>query len=345
MKILSVGPFSGHQRNNTAAHRSDCLRHHADEYFEELDTHASTTLWFRLLNRLSYYGLKFNLPDTAHVNQRLLRAAAAHEFDIIWIDKGSVVRPETLRRLKQLQPQCKLVHYMIDDIMNPYHSSKQILDTIPCYDYYIMNRQANRQELLDRGCKHPIITYMSYESRFHYPRQVSPDDVKRLGGDVGFIGTFEQERANSILYLAHHGLPVRVWGDGWAHLKGTPNLQIEGKGIFNEDFCKAIGAFKINLAFLRKKSRDLHTTRSSEIPACGGFMLAERTEEHLAMFEEGKEAAFFSSDEELLEKCRYYLSHDEERLRIAEAGTLRCKTSDYSNEGMIRKVLQEICAG
>ena len=76
-----------------------------------------------------------------------------------------------------------------------------------------------------------------------------------------------------------------------------------------------------------------------EIPASGGFMLAERTDEHRALFEEGHEAVYFSTNEELLEKCRYYLAHDAERDAIARAGRQRCIDSDYSNEGMIRKCL------
>nr|WP_276598371.1 glycosyltransferase [Flavobacterium azizsancarii] len=85
---------------------------------------------------------------------------------------------------------------------------------------------------------------------------------------------------------------------------------------------------------------DTQTSRTMEIPACGGFMLAERTTEHLDLFSENKEAVFFSNDEELLEKCRYYLINEEERKRIVEGGILRCKTSGYSNEESIKRMLK-----
>jgi hypothetical protein len=58
--------------------------------------------------------------------------------------------------------------------------------------------------------------------------------------------------------------------------------------------------------------------------------VAERTDEHLALFKEGVEAEFFASDDELLDKTRYYIAHPDERRRMARAGLERCRTGRYS---------------
>ena len=118
-----------------------------------------------------------------------------------------------------------------------------------------------------------------------------------------------------------------------------PYTTLFRSGLFNEDYARVFRAFKINLCFLRKINDDLQTSRSVEIPACGGFMLAERTNEHLALFNAGTEADFFSSNEELLALCRKYLEDDGLREQIAKAGRRRTEESDYSNDGMIRDIL------
>jgi spore maturation protein CgeB len=82
--------------------------------------------------------------------------------------------------------------------------------------------------------------------------------------------------------------------------------------------------------------------RTFEVPACKAFFLAERTAAHQELFEEGKEAEFFSSAEECADKVRFYLRADSERNRIAEQGYRRCLNSDYSLHSSVAKAVAQI---
>ena len=61
------------------------------------------------------------------------------------------------------------------------------------------------------------------------------------------------------------------------------------------------------------------TSRTFHIPSCGGFMLHERTPEIGLYYEEKKEIDCFSDPQELAQKVRYYLEHEDERERMREA--------------------------
>ena len=71
-------------------------------------------------------------------------------------------------------------------------------------------------------------------------------------------------------------------------------------------------------------------------------MLAERTDDLMLHFEEGKEAEFFSTKEELIDKTQFYLKHDALRRKIAEAGRQRCLKSGYSNHERLKGMLQQL---
>jgi spore maturation protein CgeB len=58
-----------------------------------------------------------------------------------------------------------------------------------------------------------IFVDKAYDIHAHRPVLVTSDDIDALGGDVGFIGFYERERAESMLYLANHGMSLRVWGN------------------------------------------------------------------------------------------------------------------------------------
>jgi spore maturation protein CgeB len=60
--------------------------------------------------------------------------------------------------------------------------------------------------------------------------------------------------------------------------------------------------------------------RNFEIPGCGGFLLTGRAENLEDYYEIGKEVVCFDDVGDLIEKVRYYLHHEDERMAIAQAG-------------------------
>ena len=60
--------------------------------------------------------------------------------------------------------------------------------------------------------------------------------------------------------------------------------------------------------------------RVLEIMSCQGFVLTNYQEDLANEFVEGREVVMYRSLEDLLEKTRYYLDHEDERLAIAMAG-------------------------
>jgi spore maturation protein CgeB len=284
-------------------------------------------------------------PDLTQTNNTILRKVQNGHFDIVWIEKGNNVWPRTLRAAKEVSPTTLLVSYTEDDMFAPHNRSVFYTRGLKHYDVVFTTKSYNctPNELPSLGAKRVIFVDNTFDIHVHRPITVTLDDVEAFGGDVGFIGTYERERAESMLYLARNGVSVSVWGNGWSKLVGYhPNLLIEDRPLYGDDYVKELCATRINLCFLRKINRDLQTARTMEIPACGAFMLAERTGEHLRLFEEGKEAAYFGSNEELLEKVRYYLNHEVERSAIASAGRKRCLDSGYSHHERLKYMLSVV---
>jgi len=341
LRILFLGPL---YIGGTCLMRFQAMK---DLGYEVVPVNTEPEEIRRLQKRL-FYRIKRKLlgpQDLAGVNQKIIKIVEESHFDVVWVDKGIMIKPETLLKIKSIQPQMILVHYNPDDPFGRFRSGwSTFIKSIPFYDIHFVSRRVNVAEYKRVGARKVVflLPFRGFSPSVHRPVQLNEKEKYLLGGPVGFIGSYEKERAEYLLYLAEKGVPVRVWGSGWAGKRWLkhPNLRIEGKELIGEDYVKGICSFDIVLCFLRKGNRDLHTSRSIEIPACGAFMLAERTDEHKQLFEEGKEAEFFNTKEEMLEKMRYYLEHEDERLKIAAAGRQRCLRSRYSYQERLREMLR-----
>lgn len=66
--------------------------------------------------------------------------------------------------------------------------------------------------------------------------------------------------------------------------------------------------------------RMYHSDRLINCLACGAFTLAKRVPDSDLLFEDGKHLRYFDAADEFFELADWYLTHDEERERIARAG-------------------------
>jgi spore maturation protein CgeB len=60
--------------------------------------------------------------------------------------------------------------------------------------------------------------------------------------------------------------------------------------------------------------------RDFEVPMSGGFYLVEYMEELEEFFDIGKEIVCYSDPQDLADKIRYYLEHEDQREEIRKAG-------------------------
>ncbi len=282
--------------------------------------------------------------DIANANRIIIQSFKRENFDVLWLDKALTIMPGTLEHVRRENRKTIISGYSPDYMGAKHNQSKRFIKSLPFYHVFITTKSYGVIELEKLGVPKVFFLGNAYDPHTHKPMEISESEKVKFGGAVGFIGDYEVEREQFMYYLAQKGVPIRIWGPNWdrKHKLKHPKLKIEGRELMGNDYATAICSFSINLAFLRKINLDQQTTRSVEIPACGGFMLAERTKEHLELFEEGKEAEFFSSKEELLEKVLYYLNHEEERDRISRAGRERCMKSGYSNQERLKIIIQHL---
>jgi len=269
------------------------------------------------------------------------QAGSLRGITYIWVDKGVWIFPETLKRLKQVTGALA-IHYTPDSQIFS-QRSRHFMASIPIYSALVTTKEWEVDAYKQAGARQVILTYQGYDSRF-FPRKVRDSERSVFDSDVCFVGHLQQHYAEKLRVLSSLNIRLRIWGDAWPRYaeKNPWAEKVVSKGLWGESYPTALACASIGLGLLGKHIPETSTTRTFEIPAMGTFLLAERTALHQELFEEGKEADFFSSDEEMLDKTRFYLKHDGARERIAAAGRARCEWSGYSSAELLQKIIDTI---
>lgn len=150
-----------------------------------------------------------------------------------------------------------------------------------------------------------------YASKVHYPINVPKNR------DVCFIGSIHTNRKQ---------------------FKDKVNFKLIS-GVYNKKHSKIVSGTKINLNFT---DGDGVSNRVYKILAAKGFLLSLPWKTVEEDFEVGVDLVIFKTPEELKEKIKYYLKHEDERETIAEHGYKTVQK--YDDHNYAKRILEVINA-
>ena len=176
------------------------------------------------------------------------------------------------------------------------------------------------------------ITEAAGYTYMHVPKnpQIFNNPNKERDLDVVFSGSFgygRDERRDVLQYIIDNGINLIAGGS-------------EGKDHFTtEEYADRYKRAKIAISFSVARGKNVVNARPFEVMNCGAMLLEQKSPELAKLYVEGADYDVWTTKEDLLEKIRYYLSNESERLSIAEHGCR--KTNElYSAETFWREILR-----
>ena len=224
--------------------------------------------------------------------------------------------------LKKLALEFKIPLFLYDtDSCNIYSKQREFIffveNELPIYDRIFSFSQ--------------VTTHFFRETRrldaVHLPFGAPPADLPSGDDktiDVLFVGSCDFRR---ILLLEKIKKNVSVYGARWQRnfplISNQLRDRIIDQPVWGDDLQQLLARSKIVLNITRTDFFGAETginLRLFETLAAGCFLLTDYCEEIEDLFEVGKEIEVYRSSSELIDKVRYYLENDDERLAIAKLG-------------------------
>lgn len=337
MRILYIGQLWEGSTTRERMHTLVALGHEIIPF----DTTPWTSGGNRILRSLAH---RYNVGPTVVGLNRALYAwsASAGIADVVWVDKGVWITLDTLLALRE-KTRGLLLHYTPDAHFFA-NQSQQFHAAIPEYDIVVTTKSFEVKHYQHQRAQNILLILQGYDPRFELYK-MSSENRQKWSTNIAFIGHCQPHYAQILRAVAPLEGEIGIWGARWlryARFHWWARAHVKGNGAWGDDYLHALAHTEIALGLLGKHIPETTTTRTFEIPAIGTFMLAERNEDHLSLFQEGVEAEFFDSTEELRDKARFYLRNAQTRKSIAAAGRRRALRSGYSSLHQLRRVLDAI---
>lgn len=337
INILVVGDFLAPIHEIAIADALESLGHNVSR-FATSDYFRANNIFSEIYKKIQN---KFNYgPLIDKLNKDLILKSQAISTNLVFIYRGTKIKKETVLILKSRG--ALVFGYSNDDPFSskyPFYVWKTYLESVPEYDHIFYYRDKNKQDYKNISFERVSLLRSYYIKKLNFP--IISAEKNKYTCDVSFVGHFEEDgRDEYIKAIIDQGYNFQLHGPEWKSSKYFQLFTTLGDiNPVGKDYNLAINSTKISLVFLSRLNSDTYTRRCFEIPAAGTFMLSEYSEDLAGLFAPGKEVEYFKNKEEMLEKIKYYLAHQEEREKIAAAGHARVLRDGHEVSDRARQII------
>lgn len=174
---------------------------------------------------------------------------------------------------------------------------------------------------------------------YHLENALADTDVYVAAHSYIGYHAAETERIRTLNTLAQY-FPVDLYTR--SDVSPLQNVRTHGGIQTLTEMPKVFHLSKINLNMTIKPIQTGLPLRIFDIMGCGGFLMTNYQEELTDHFEIGVDLEAYGSLEELVDKCAYYLEHEDERVQIARNGYEKVK----KNHSYLHRIKEMIrCLG
>jgi spore maturation protein CgeB len=355
MKVLVAGDWHSDLHEAEVCKSLRRLGHEAVEFrwfhhfqFDTARPHSTDALNKRFQNKYIIG------PLIAAINREFVDKVRRHRPELIFVYRGTHLWAETLQRVRDEFPNCRLVGYNNDDPFSPAQPRyvwRHFLAGVPVYDLVLAYRHANLEELRRAGARKVDLMRSWYVPDRNHPVELTEDDKKIYACDVVFVGHFEpDQRLEYLEAIVDRGYSLRLFGPSKYWQKSLERSALLShlapvRMVWGEDYNKALCGAKVVLCFLSKLNRDSYTRRCFEIPAARALMLSEFSPDLASLYEKGVEVDFFGAKEELLERVDFYVRQESVRADVAAAGHAKVRAAGHDIDSRISKMLETATCG
>lgn len=185
------------------------------------------------------------------------------------------------------------------------------------------------KEMVSEQIWKDLKTYVILEGIEEYEASYEDQLIHMLQKEVT-----RRERCNTVSLL-NHIFDFKIYtGSSTAF---DEHLCSEGYVDYKTQMPMIFRQSKVNMNITLRSITSGIPLRALDIMACGGFLLSNYQKELCEYFQEDKECVFYYSMEDMVDKIAYYLSHEEERNCIAQAGYQKVK-NEFSLKVQLEKM-------